>query len=425
LRSLDPKEHKEQDHYKVLGLSTLRFDATDNQIKQAYRQKVLKHHPDKRRGQGEVIISEDDYFTCITRAFENLSTPAKRRAYDSVDHTFNDKVPEAIKTVNTKIVDTKKASKDFYKVFEDKIPEAVKAANNKTPTNKKAVVKDKDFYKVFRPVIEANSRWSTKQPAPKLGDKKTSRDEVDNFYKFWYDFESWREYSYLDEDDKEQGTDREERRWIEKNNRVERAEKKKAEMKRIRKLVDNTYNSDPRIQKFIEDDKEEKAAKKRAKQEVGRMKREAVEKEVKDAEEKVRLEKEETEKIEKEKREKEKVEKVAMKRKLKNERRSLRTNSKECNYYSQQDDGSEHVQNLVDVDRLCEYLSCENLAALNEELSGKSKDEGRPLFLKAVLELNQRLEQESLSWLKTPSPKTAAGRQEPRMSLGTLTNCTF
>ena len=52
------------------------------------------------------------------------------------------------------------------------------------------------------------------------------------FYKFWYEFESWREFSYLDEEDKEKGSDRDERRWIEKNNRIERAERKREEMRR-------------------------------------------------------------------------------------------------------------------------------------------------------------------------------------------------
>ena len=37
LRSLDPKETKDQDHYKVLGISKLRYKATDEQIKKAYR----------------------------------------------------------------------------------------------------------------------------------------------------------------------------------------------------------------------------------------------------------------------------------------------------------------------------------------------------------------------------------------------------
>lgn len=52
-----------------------------------------------------------------------------------------------------------------------------------------------------------------------------------------YSFDSWREFSYEDEDDKEKGENRDERRWIEKNNRVARKEKKKAEQTRMRQLV--------------------------------------------------------------------------------------------------------------------------------------------------------------------------------------------
>ena len=37
LRSLDPKECKDQDHYRVLGLAKLRGRATDEQIRKAYR----------------------------------------------------------------------------------------------------------------------------------------------------------------------------------------------------------------------------------------------------------------------------------------------------------------------------------------------------------------------------------------------------
>lgn len=35
ISSLDPKKHKDQDHYKVLGLSKLRYQATEDQIRRA------------------------------------------------------------------------------------------------------------------------------------------------------------------------------------------------------------------------------------------------------------------------------------------------------------------------------------------------------------------------------------------------------
>ncbi len=44
-------------------------------------------------------------------------------------------------------------------------------------------------------------------------------------------------------------------------------------MKRIRKLVDNAYNSDPRIANFREMDKQEKLAKKKAKQDAAQARR--------------------------------------------------------------------------------------------------------------------------------------------------------
>lgn len=359
LRSLDPKEWKDQDHYKVLGLTKLRFKASDDQIKRAYRQKVLKHHPDKRRGQGEEIREDDDYFTCITKAFENLCTSNKRKAFDSVDPLFDDDIPDTIKD------------------------------------------NSKDFFETFGPVFDRNSRWSVKRVGAKMGTMESTRNEVDKFYKFWYDFDSWREYSYLDEEDKEKGSDREERRWIEKNNKIQRADKKKDEMKRIRRLVDNAYNSDPRIAKFKDQDRQEKAAKKQAKQDAARLRKEAEEKERRDAEEKARIEQEEKEKAEKEKKEKEKIEREALKKAMKNERKQLRTLCKDNEYFTE--DADEKVQNLTDLDRLCEILSCEELKALNISLKGQNKIDCGKIFTKAVQDLNDRLEQEQNELLERSS----------------------
>ncbi len=188
---------KNQDHYKVFGLEKLRWKATHNQIKKAHKQKVLAHHPDKKKESG---MHERDIFTCITKAFETLSDPVKRISFDSCDPQFDDDIPSV--TDNSK----------------------------------------KNFYKVFGDVFEQNARWSIKKNVPKLGDENATFEEVNNFYSFWYDFDSWREFSYLDEESKDTATDRDERRWIDKQNKAARAKRKKEETARIRQLVGKKKN---------------------------------------------------------------------------------------------------------------------------------------------------------------------------------------
>lgn len=58
----------------LINVVSHRFNATDDDIKRAYRKIVLKHHPDKRKAQGEDVRTDDDYFTCITKAYETLGT---------------------------------------------------------------------------------------------------------------------------------------------------------------------------------------------------------------------------------------------------------------------------------------------------------------------------------------------------------------
>merc|ERR1712173_421546 len=111
-------------------------------------------------------------------------------------------------------------------------------------------------------------------PVPQLGSEESCRPDVDSFYSFWYSFDSWREFSYLDEEDKEKAGDKWERREIDKINKAQRKEKKADETKRIRKLVDNAYNSDPRIIRFREEEKMEKMAKKKAKADQAKARKE-------------------------------------------------------------------------------------------------------------------------------------------------------
>jgi len=348
LRSLDPKEVKDQDHYRVLGLTKLRIDATEDQIKKAHRFKVLRHHPDKRKAAGEEIKEDDDYFPCITMAFEILGNPIKRKAFDSVDPLFDDEVPEVMKK-----------EKD-------------------------------DFFKIFGPKFSANARWSTKPSVPELGDSDSSRQDVDRFYSFWYDFDSWREYSYLDEEDKEKAGDKWERREIDKINKAQRKERKADEVKRIRKLVDNAYNSDPRIIKFREEEKQEKAAKKKAKADQAQAKKDEEERKRKEAEEKERKEREEKEQEEKAKAEVLKKEKEAQKKAIKNARKNFRNLAKEKNMFAADED--EKVLHLTEVEKMCELYSVEQLQELTQSLA-KSPD-SRSAFLAEMNKLNNKMDDE-------------------------------
>ncbi|KAF6301626.1 DnaJ heat shock protein family (Hsp40) member C2 [Rhinolophus ferrumequinum] len=286
LKTLDPKDWKNQDHYAVLGLGHVRYKATQRQIKAAHKAMVLKHHPDKRKAAGEPIKEGDnDYFTCITKAYEMLSDPVKRRAFNSVDPTFDNSVP------------SKSEAKD-------------------------------NFFEVFSPVFERNSRWSNKKNVPKLGDMNSSFEDVDAFYSFWYNFDSWREFSYLDEEEKEKAECRDERRWIEKQNRATRAQRKKEEMNRIRTLVDNAYSCDPRIKKFKEEEKAKKEAEKKAKAEAKRKEQEAKEKQRQAELEAARLAKEKEEEEVRQQALLAKKEKEIQKKAIKKERQKLRNSCK-------------------------------------------------------------------------------------------------
>jgi len=64
-----------KDYYALLGVNRL---ASDDEIKRAYKQKALKHHPDKNRGD----IDAEKKFMDISEAYEILSDPYKRSLYD-------------------------------------------------------------------------------------------------------------------------------------------------------------------------------------------------------------------------------------------------------------------------------------------------------------------------------------------------------
>ena len=68
-----------RDYYEVLGIAR---DANDKEMKKAYRRMAMKFHPDRNPGDKEA----EDKFKEVNEAFEVLSDPQKRSAYDQYGH---------------------------------------------------------------------------------------------------------------------------------------------------------------------------------------------------------------------------------------------------------------------------------------------------------------------------------------------------
>ncbi|KAI0252821.1 DnaJ domain-containing protein [Lactifluus subvellereus] len=262
LLSLDPKEWKKQDHYAVLGLSHLRYRATPEQIKIAHRKKVLKHHPDKKAG--AVGDSNDDaFFKCIQKANDILTHPEKRRQFDSVD--------------------------PYYDLLEADVPSAQQVTKAKDPNSA--------FFRLFSSVFEREARFSRQQPVPQLGEYADSKESVEEFYHFWYNFDSWRSFEYLDKEVNEGSDNRDDKRYTEKKNKAERARRKKEDTARLRNIVDVARSADPRIKRIKQEEKEAREAKRKNKPGAsGGLSKAQVEEEKRRAEEEAKA-KEEAEKV--------------------------------------------------------------------------------------------------------------------------------
>lgn len=285
LLSHDPRDWKTADLYAVLGLSKYRYRATVEQIRKAHRKSVLKHHPDKKSATGG--LDQDGFFKIIQKAFETLLDPTKRRQFDSVDE--NADVP----------------------------PPDVKS--------------EYDFFEAWTPFFESEARFSNKKPVPSLGDADTPKKEVDAFYSFWYSFDSWRTFEFLDEDVPDDTANRDHKRYIERKNVAARKKKKTEDNKRLIDLVKRASAEDPRIKLFKEAEKKEKERKKwereagsRKAAEEAALKKEAEEKAKAAAEAEAKTAKESSKKA-----------KEAAKNAKKKNKRNIRNSVKDAEYFGE------------------------------------------------------------------------------------------
>lgn len=216
----------------------------------ADRKKVLKHHPDKKAGAAGATgeTNDDAFFKCIQKALEVLSNAERRRQFDSIDPHFVELEQD------------------------DPSEKEAKRAVDKSP---------KQFFELFGPVFAREAHFSKKAPVPPLGGMDDGKEQVEGFYDFWYNFDSWRSFEYLDKEVNE-GSDkcvestpffsltlnsaccsRDDKRYTEKKNKTDRARRKKEDIARLRGLVDLALGLDPRIKRIKQEEKDAREAKKK------------------------------------------------------------------------------------------------------------------------------------------------------------------
>lgn len=307
----------------MLGIAKYRWKATEDQIKKAHRKKVLKHHPDKKAAQG--ATEDDQFFKCIQKATEVLLDPTKRRQYDSVDEE----------------------------------------ADVEPPTKKQ--LQKGDYYKLWSRVFKSEARFSKTHPVPTFGDVNADKDHVESFYNFWYNFDSWRTFEYLDEDVPDDNENRDQKRHVERKNASARKKKKAEDNARLRKLLDEASAGDERIKRFRH---EANAAKNKK-----RLDKEAAEKEAaaqaqarKEADERAAREADQRAKAD---RESAKKAKEAAKNAVKKNKRVLKGSVKDAGYFAAGEASPAHIDAVLgDVECVQAKLDADEMAELAARLAG-------------------------------------------------------
>ena len=111
-----------KDFYSVLGVSST---ASHAEIKSAYYRLAQKYHPDKNVGNEQFV----DLFKEINEAYQLLSDPVKRKAYDLQNNTF--RAAQGDGKLPSLYYLRVKSDATFVKQFEELLTQAIAFAGGK------------------------------------------------------------------------------------------------------------------------------------------------------------------------------------------------------------------------------------------------------------------------------------------------------
>ena len=132
------------DYYQQLGVTQ---DATAEEIKKAYRRLVLETHPDR-------VPGKEEEFMRIQEAYDTLSAPEKRRAYNRGLSSFDDSLGHIKRLARQGLKFHLVESPDLYDHYA-----YMNALFNWT--GKKALVPGQDIYRTYEKLIKTDGLCSS------------------------------------------------------------------------------------------------------------------------------------------------------------------------------------------------------------------------------------------------------------------------
>ncbi|NXX47640.1 DJC21 protein, partial [Tricholaema leucomelas] len=230
-------------HYEVLGVKR---DASEEELKRAYRRLALRWHPDKNLENTEEAAAQ---FKLIQAAYDVLSDPQERAWYDNhreallkgVDGDYQDDTLDLLRYFTV----------SCYSGYGDD---------------------EKGFFTVYRRVFEKIAKEEVEymtqediEEFPMFGDSHSDYDTVVHpFYAYWQSFCTQKNFAWKEEYDTRQASNRWEKRAMEKENKKTRDKAKKERNELVRQLVAFIRKRDKRVQahrKLVEEQNAEKARK--------------------------------------------------------------------------------------------------------------------------------------------------------------------
>lgn len=111
------------------------------------------------------------------------------------------------------------------------------------------IYKENIFFETFDPIFKNYSIFSKFQPTPNLGDKNYSKLEIQNFYKFWKNFESTRTFEFISYIPNYNSLDERAKEQHEQNFRREKKDLFNSHVLEVRNIAKICERNDPRIER--------------------------------------------------------------------------------------------------------------------------------------------------------------------------------